>query len=84
VVHHAHISITHVGDFMGIAGTGRAAQLAEVEAARVAGGRIIEMWSVADIDRAVAQLGLPLRTRPENGHASSAAVLTGLRSTPLH
>jgi predicted ester cyclase len=64
VVHHMDISILHVGHFMGVAGTGRSAQLAEVEAARVVDGRIIEMWSVADVVGAMHQLGIPLPTPP--------------------
>jgi hypothetical protein len=61
-VHHMDIAIKHVGDFMGQPGTGNEAHLLEVEAARVLDGRIIEMWSVADIVGAMVQLGIPLPT----------------------
>jgi predicted ester cyclase len=54
------LAIKHVGDFMGQPGTGNEAHLLEVEAARVLGGRITEMWSVADIVGAMMQLGIPL------------------------
>jgi predicted ester cyclase len=59
-VHHMDITITHVGEFMGQPGTGKEAHLLEVEAARVLDGRIVEMWSVADIVGAMVQLGIPL------------------------
>jgi predicted ester cyclase len=60
VIHHMDLTITHVGNFMGQHGSGRVAHLAEVEAARVSGGRIVEMWSVADRVATMVQLGLPI------------------------
>jgi SnoaL-like polyketide cyclase len=59
-VHHMQIAITHVGEFAGRPPTGRVTQLNEVEAARVVDGRIVEMWSVADVLSAMLQLGFPL------------------------
>ena len=59
-VHHMDIEITHVGEFMGHAGSGRVARLSEVEAVRVVDDRIVEMWSVADRMGVLLQLGLPL------------------------
>jgi hypothetical protein len=59
-IHHMDITIKHVGDFMGQPGTGKEARLLEVEAARVLDGRIVEMWSVADIVGAMVLLGIPL------------------------
>jgi hypothetical protein len=58
VIHHMDITITHIGEFMGQSGSGRSAQLAEVEAARVVDGRIVEMWSVADRVGAMLRLGM--------------------------
>lgn len=63
-VHHMDITITHVGEFMGQMDSGRMAHLNEVEAARVVDGRIVEMWSVADVVGAMVQLGLPI---PDGG-----------------
>ncbi len=61
VIHHMDITITHVGEFMGQQpGPNRVARLAEVEAARVVDGRIVEMWSVADRIGVMHQLGFPL------------------------
>jgi predicted ester cyclase len=69
VVHHMAIEITHSGDFMGQPGSGRVVQMLEVEAARVVDGRIVEMWSVADVFRAMTEIGiaLPGPSQPDGG-----------------
>jgi hypothetical protein len=59
-VHHMDLTIKHIGDFMGHRGTGMEVHLLEVEGARVQDGRIVEMWSVADTYRAMAELGIAL------------------------
>jgi len=58
VVHRMHVSITLTGEFMGQPPTGRTARFHEVEAARVAEGRIVEMWSVVDRGDVLRQLGI--------------------------
>jgi predicted ester cyclase len=60
VVHHLSVEITHSGEFMGQPGTGRTVQMREVEAVRVVEGRIVEMWSVADVLRAMTEIGIAL------------------------
>ncbi len=60
VIHHMDITIRHTGEFMGQPGSNRVARLAEVEAARVVDGRIVEMWSVADRLGVMHQLRFPL------------------------
>jgi hypothetical protein len=60
VVHHMSVEITHRGEFMGQPGSGRVVQMLEVEAARVVDGRIVEMWSVADVSRAMTEMGIVL------------------------
>jgi predicted ester cyclase len=59
VVHHLSVEITHSGEFMGQPRTGRKVQMLEVEAARVVEGRIVEMWSAADVFRAMTRSASP-------------------------
>jgi predicted ester cyclase len=60
VVHHMSVEIAHTGEFMGQPGSGRMVQMLEVEAARVVDGRIVEMWSVADVFRAMTEIGIAI------------------------
>jgi len=53
---------THQGDFMGLAPTGRPIHYEEIAIVRLAGGRIIEHWAVADALAIMQQLG-----KSENG-----------------
>ena len=48
---------THQGDFMGLAPTGRPIHYEEIAIVRLAGGRIIEHWAVADALAIMQQLG---------------------------
>jgi predicted ester cyclase len=48
---------THQGEFMGIPATGRVADMPGIGRFRIAGGRIAEIWSAADITRLMQQLG---------------------------
>jgi predicted ester cyclase len=48
---------THQGDFMGLAPTGRSIHYEEIAIVRLAGGRIIEHWAVADALAIMQQLG---------------------------
>jgi predicted ester cyclase len=53
---------THQGEFMGLAPTGRAIHYEEIAIVRLAGGRIVEHWAVADALAILQQLG-----KSENG-----------------
>jgi predicted ester cyclase len=48
---------THRGEFIGITPTGRALHYEEMIFVRVAGGRIVEHWSVADVLQMMLDLG---------------------------
>jgi predicted ester cyclase len=50
---------THVGEFMGIAPTGKPVSFNAVDVVRVAGGKIVERWSQADNLALLQQLGVP-------------------------
>ena len=60
VITHMTVNATMVGEFMGHAPTGRTATTREIEVARIEDGRIVEMWSVIDLTRALIDLGLPV------------------------
>jgi len=47
----------HAGPFLGVPGTGRRVEFAALHMARVADGRIVEFWGVADLLGALEQLG---------------------------
>lgn len=48
---------THLGDFLGIAPTGKPIQFETVDAMRVRGGRITDHWGVANLYSVLQQLG---------------------------
>jgi steroid delta-isomerase-like uncharacterized protein len=48
---------THLGDFLGIAPTGKAIRFETVDAMRVHNGKITEHWGVANLYSALQQLG---------------------------
>lgn len=54
---------THTGDFRGIAPTGKRINIAGVAIARVAGGKIVEMWSQPDTLGLLQQLGVILTAK---------------------
>lgn len=49
---------THLGEFLGIAPTGRRVQFDTVDAMRVRDGRIVEHWGVANLYSVLGQLGV--------------------------
>ena len=50
------LTATHVGEFAGIAATGRTVTLRSMRFDRILDGRIAEHWSVADMAGTIAQL----------------------------
>lgn len=62
VVGRFEVQGTHQGEFMGLAPTGRAVHYEEIAIVRLAGGRIVEHWAVADALAILQQLG-----KSENG-----------------
>ncbi|WP_228001352.1 ester cyclase [Nocardia australiensis] len=48
---------THRGEFLGIAGTGKAIQFETVDAMRVRNGKITDHWGVANLYSVLQQLG---------------------------
>jgi steroid delta-isomerase-like uncharacterized protein len=48
---------THLGDFLGVAPTGKAIQFETVDAMRVRDGKITDHWGVANLFSAMQQLG---------------------------
>ena len=48
---------THLGDFLGIAPTGKAVHFETVDAMRVRDGKITDRWGVANLYSALQQLG---------------------------
>jgi predicted ester cyclase len=62
VVGRFEVQGTHQGEFMGLAPTGRAIHYEEIAIVRLAGGRIVEHWAVADALAILQQLG-----KSENG-----------------
>jgi predicted ester cyclase len=62
VVGRFEVQGTHHGEFMGLAPTGRAIHYEEIAIVRLAGGRIVEHWAVADALAILQQLG-----KSENG-----------------
>jgi predicted ester cyclase len=57
VVGRFEVQGTHQGEFMGLAATGRAIHYEEIAIVRLAGGRIVEHWAVADALAILQQLG---------------------------
>jgi predicted ester cyclase len=57
VVGRFEVKGTHQGDFMGLAATGRPIHYEEIAIVRLAGGRIVEHWAVADALAIMQQLG---------------------------
>jgi predicted ester cyclase len=51
---------TQEGDFMGVAPTGEAIELIGIDIDRLAGGRIVEHWSEANLDDLMVKLGVAL------------------------
>jgi predicted ester cyclase len=83
---------THRGNFLGIAPTGKAIDIHEVGIFRLADGKIIEAWFMADEVRLLRQLGATLPARkdgervvpPLTGHGEDAdAVIKRLAAGPL-
>lgn len=62
VVGRFEVQGTHQGEFMGLSPTGRAIHYEEIAIVRLAGGRIVEHWAIADALAILQQLG-----RSENG-----------------
>lgn len=52
------VSGTHLGDFNGVAATGRAFKVSGVEIFRFADGRVVERWGLTDDMSILGQLGL--------------------------
>jgi steroid delta-isomerase-like uncharacterized protein len=48
---------THQGEFMGIAPTGKPVSFNAIDVVRIAGGKIVERWSQADLLGLLQQLG---------------------------
>jgi predicted ester cyclase len=57
VVGRFEVKGTHQGDFMGLPATGRPIHYEEIAIVRLAGGRIVEHWAVADALAIMQQLG---------------------------
>jgi steroid delta-isomerase-like uncharacterized protein len=57
VVGHFDVQGTHRGDFMGLAATGKPIHYEEIAIVRLARGRIVEHWAVADALAIMQQLG---------------------------
>ena len=49
---------THVGEVMGIPGTGKPLQFSSISIWRVASGKIVEHWSQVDVLSLLQQLGI--------------------------
>jgi steroid delta-isomerase-like uncharacterized protein len=58
VVYRNTVTGTHLGEYMGVAPTGRSITYNEIFIVRVVGGRITETWGVVDIAAQMRQLGL--------------------------
>jgi predicted ester cyclase len=56
---------THRGEFMGIPPTGKPVEYEEIAIVRLAGGKIIEHWAVADAMTLLNQIGPPEGDRLE-------------------
>ena len=48
---------THSGDFMGVPATGNKISVRGIDISRVAGGKVVEGWSEADMMGLMAQIG---------------------------
>ena len=49
---------THKGDFMGIPATGKEISISEIHIVRIAGGKMVEHWGIADNMAMMQQLGV--------------------------
>jgi steroid delta-isomerase-like uncharacterized protein len=58
VVYRNTVTGTHLGEYMGLAPTGRTVTYSEIMIVRVAGGRIAETWGVVDVAAQMRQLGM--------------------------
>lgn len=56
VITHKTFRGTHVGEFLGVAPTGRDIAIGVIDVVRLADDRIIEHWNVVDIFGALAQM----------------------------
>jgi SnoaL-like polyketide cyclase len=71
---------THVGEFMGIAPTGKPVSFNAVDVVRISGGKIVERWSQADNLALLQQLGAvpaPGRRPPRRSHGSVQRIFAG-------
>ena len=48
VAHRRTLGVTHQGEFMGEAPTGRAVEVTGIYVVRIVGGKILEVWGVWD------------------------------------
>ena len=53
----ARVEVTHSGEFMGLAPTGRRVEIVAEHRFRLHGGRIAESWSQADVTHVLRELG---------------------------
>ena len=58
VVSRGTFSGTHRGEFMGIAATGKRAEISEIHIARMSGGKLVEHWEASDQLGMMQQLGV--------------------------
>jgi predicted ester cyclase len=64
VVHVGRISGTLRGEILGIAPTGKHGEWPGISVFRVAGGKIVDLWSISDESIMMQQLGVMLPTVP--------------------
>ncbi|MFF2204581.1 ester cyclase [Streptomyces sp. NPDC058145] len=57
VVYRNTVTGTHLGEYRGLAPTGRSVRYGEIFVFRLAGGRIAEIWGVVDVLSQLRQLG---------------------------
>jgi predicted ester cyclase len=53
-----YCSGTHLGDFQGLAPTGKHVKIASFDMFRIADGKLVEHWSISDSLGMMQQLGL--------------------------
>ena len=64
VVTRKSLRCTHLGDFIGIAPTGKAVSIEVIDILRLVDGKIIEHWNTVDLFGLLHQLGvMPLAAR---------------------
>jgi predicted ester cyclase len=56
VVTHKSIHATHLGDFMDMAATHKEVLIDIIDISRLKNGKIIEQWSLMDLDKVMAQI----------------------------